>query len=185
MSRRPSDRRAKFLLWITNHVISRVVFHAVRMLWYRKVMGYEIGQNSLILVDVRFSARRRLSIGSGSVVNNGCRIDNRAQVTIGNAVSLSYGTTIFTKGHTLDARDFGTTSAPVRLEDRVWTCAGSVILPGVTMGEGSVALTASVVTKDVGPFEVVGGNPAAFVRRRSQDLDYTTEGHRPWVPFFG
>ena len=186
MARRvPRDRRAKALLWVTNHVASRVFFHAPRMWWYRTVMGYTIGEGSVILVDVRFSARRRLRIGARSVVNNGCRIDNRDEVVIGDAVSLSYGTTIWTKGHVIDSADFRTASAPVTLGDRVWTCAGSVILPGVTMGEGSVALTSSVVTKDVAPYDVVGGNPAAPVRRRSPDLDYVIDDFRPWVPFFG
>lgn len=181
----PRDRRAKLLIWVTNHVVSRVFFHAPRMWWYRNVMCFSIGEGSLILVDVRFSARRRLRIGSHTVVNNGCRIDNRDEVVIGDAVSLSYGTTIWTKGHVIDAPDFRTASAPVIIGDRVWTCAGTVILPGVTMGEGSVSLTSSVVTRDVAPFDVVGGNPATHVRQRSAELDYVIEDFRPWVPFFG
>jgi acetyltransferase-like isoleucine patch superfamily enzyme len=184
-SSRPRDRRAKLLLWMTNHVVSRVIFHAPRMWWYRTVMGYEIGHGSVILVDVRFAARRRLRVGRHSVINNGCRIDNRGHVAIGDGVSLSYGTTIWTKGHVIDASDFRTASAPVTLADRVWTCAGAVILPGVTMGEGSVALTSSVVTKDVAPYEVVGGNPGRPIRKRSEDLEYVIDDYRPWVPFFG
>lgn len=175
---------AKFLLWFTNHVISRVFFHRPRMWWYRSVMDFEIGAGSTILVDVRFSARGHLSIGAHTIVNNGCRIDNRGEVTLGDSVSLSYGTTIYTKGHAIDAGDFHTVSAPVAIRDKAWVCAGATILPGVTLSEGAVVLTGSVVAKDVGAFEVVGGNPAKHVRNRSTDLDYEID-FAPWVPFFG
>jgi maltose O-acetyltransferase len=169
---------------VTNHLISRLFFQRPRLWWYRTVMGFEIGRGSSVLVDVRFSARRNLRIGAHSVVNNGCRIDNRGQVTLGDSVSLSYGTTIYTKGHVIDSSDFHTVSAPVTIRDKVWVCAGATILPGVTLNAGSVVLTGSVVPKDVGAYEVVGGNPAKYVRGRSRDLDYKIDFH-PWMPFFG
>ena len=180
----PRTSLAKLLLWVTNHLVSRLLFHKPRMWWYRSVMGYEIGQGSTVLVDVRFSGRRHMRIGAHSIVNNGCRIDNRGQVTLGDSVSLSYGTTIYTKGHAIDSRDFRTVSAPVTIQDKVWVCAGATVLPGVTLHEGSVVLTGSVVHKDVSAYEVVGGNPAKHVRDRSRDLDYEID-FRPWVPFFG
>ena len=42
----------------------------------------------------------------------------------------------------------------------------SIILPGVTIGEGAVVGAGSVVTKDVEPWSVVVGNPAKFVKKR-------------------
>ena len=177
-------RLSKLLLWMTNHVVSRVFFHRPRMWWYRNVMGYQIGAGSAVLVDVRFSARGNLRIGTHSVVNNGCRIDNRGPVTLGDSVSLSYGATIYTKGHAIDSSDFHTVSAPVIIQDKVWVCAGATVLPGVTLHEGCVVLTGSIVTKNVATFEVVGGNPAQHVRERSRDLEYEIDFH-PWVPFFG
>ena len=187
--RRPARRfrgggRAKLLLWVTNHVVSRIFFHGPRMWWYRSVMAFDIGRGSFVLVDVRFSARGNLRIGDHSVVNNGCRIDNRAMVTIGDSVSMSYGAKIYTKGHAIDSRDFHTVSAPVTIQRRAWVCAGATVLPGVTLHEGAVVLTGSVVAKDVAAFEVVGGNPAQHVRLRSRELDYEIDFH-PWVPFFG
>ena len=40
------------------------------------------------------------------------------------------------------------------------------MLPGVTIGEGAVVAAGSVVTKDVEPFTVVGGNPAKVIKKR-------------------
>ncbi|MBN1304191.1 MAG: 2,3,4,5-tetrahydropyridine-2,6-dicarboxylate N-acetyltransferase, partial [Anaerolineales bacterium] len=46
-----------------------------------------------------------------------------------------------------------------------WIGTGSVILPGITIGEGAVVGANSVVTKNVEPYTVVGGVPAHFIKR--------------------
>lgn len=48
----------------------------------------------------------------------------------------------------------------------VWIGRESVIMPGVTIGDGAVIAAYSVVTRDVEPYTLVGGNPARFIRRR-------------------
>ncbi|MFN8580653.1 MAG: CatB-related O-acetyltransferase [Gemmatimonadaceae bacterium] len=48
----------------------------------------------------------------------------------------------------------------------VWIGYGATIMPGVTIGDGAIVATASVVTRDVPPYAIVGGNPAAVVRYR-------------------
>jgi acetyltransferase-like isoleucine patch superfamily enzyme len=41
---------------------------------------------------------------------------------------------------------------------------GAIILPGVTIGENAVVAAGAVVTKDVAPNMIVGGNPAKFIK---------------------
>lgn len=48
----------------------------------------------------------------------------------------------------------------------VWIGRESVIMPGVTIGDGAIVAAYSVVTKDVAPYTIVGGNPAKFIRTR-------------------
>ena len=48
----------------------------------------------------------------------------------------------------------------------VWIGYGAVIMPGVTIGNGAIIATAAIVTKDVPPYAIVGGNPAALLRYR-------------------
>ncbi|HEY5409513.1 MAG TPA: CatB-related O-acetyltransferase [Caulobacteraceae bacterium] len=55
------------------------------------------------------------------------------------------------------------------LEHDVWIGAHSSILPGVTIATGAVVGANSVVTRSVGPYEIVAGNPARLVRRRFSD----------------
>lgn len=54
---------------------------------------------------------------------------------------------------------------PVRIERNVWIGFDTCVLPGVTIGEGSVVGARSVVTEDVPPYTVVAGNPARVVRQ--------------------
>jgi hypothetical protein len=48
----------------------------------------------------------------------------------------------------------------------VWVTFGSYVLSGVTIGDGAVVATGGVVTKDVPPYAIVGGNPAKVIRYR-------------------
>ena len=59
--------------------------------------------------------------------------------------------------------------APVKICDHAWIGFNSIILKGVTIGNGAVVAAGSVVTKDVAPYTVVGGNPAKVIRVLSQE----------------
>lgn len=48
----------------------------------------------------------------------------------------------------------------------VWIGYGATIMPGVKVGDGAIIATKSVVTKDVAPYSIVGGNPAKEIRKR-------------------
>lgn len=53
----------------------------------------------------------------------------------------------------------------VRIEDNVWIGDKASIMPGVTIGRGSIVAANSVVTKDVPPYCIVGGNPAKIIKQ--------------------
>ena len=58
----------------------------------------------------------------------------------------------------------GYKSAPVVIEDDVWLGFRSIILPGISLGKGSVVGAGAVVTKDVPPYAVVVGNPGRIIK---------------------
>jgi acetyltransferase-like isoleucine patch superfamily enzyme len=60
---------------------------------------------------------------------------------------------------------------PVRVEAWADIGTGSILLPGVTVGKGSIVGAGAVVTRDVPPFAIVAGVPARFARWR--------DGYRP------
>lgn len=65
--------------------------------------------------------------------------------------------------------DFGGTNGDVIIGNDCWICSGAMILSGVTIGDGAVVAAGSVVTKNVEPYSVVGGNPARFIKWRFDD----------------
>jgi maltose O-acetyltransferase len=56
---------------------------------------------------------------------------------------------------------------PVIIEDDVWLGERVIILPGVTIGKGSIIGAGAVVAKNVPPYSIAVGNPALVVKKRS------------------
>lgn len=61
------------------------------------------------------------------------------------------------------------TKGDIVLKDDVWIGANVVICSGVTINQGAVVAAGSIVTKDVPPYAIVGGNPARVIRYRFDD----------------
>ena len=61
------------------------------------------------------------------------------------------------------------------VEDDVWIGLGSIVLSGVTIGKGSIIAAGSVVTKDVEPYAIYGGNPAKKIKNRFDSLEDSKE----------
>lgn len=100
-------------------------------------------------------------------------IEASGGVKIGSYFHVGRGLTIFSSVHNhKDAKkipyDDVVIASPVRIEDFVWCGANVTILPGVTIGEGAIVGAAAVVTKDVNPLAIVGGNPARVIGQRDR-----------------
>ena len=121
---------------------------------------------------VRYSESPALIIGDHCYVGHGCAFTVGDRITIGNDCYIAGGVRMFdTSGHPTDpaARRAGLPTPqdkvrPIMIADNVWIGANATICPGVTVGEGSVIGTESVVTRDVPPYTLVAGNPARQIR---------------------
>lgn len=63
----------------------------------------------------------------------------------------------------------------VVIKDDVWIGYGTVILSGVTIGQGSIVAAGSVVTKDIEPYAIYGGNPAHKIKDRFANEEQKSE----------
>jgi chloramphenicol O-acetyltransferase type B len=61
------------------------------------------------------------------------------------------------------------TKGETRIGNDVWIGYGAMILSGIVVGDGAVIGAASVVTKDVPPYGIVGGNPAKLIKHRFEN----------------
>lgn len=108
-----------------------------------------------------------ISLGDRVYMNFQCVILDCNRVDIGADVMFGPGVHVYAATHPLDPdeRIKGPEgSLPVRIDDKVWIGGGSIVLPGVTIGEGSTIGAGSVVTKDVPPYVLAVGNPCRVVR---------------------
>jgi len=130
-------------------------------------MGYEAG-------DYSYGCPEVMSWGEG------------AKVKIGSFCSLAGGTKVLLGGNhrsdwvttypfsVLDEPALGIqghpyTNGDVLIGNDVWIGMSCVIMSGVTIGDGACVAACSVVTKDVPPYSIVGGNPARVIRKRFTD----------------
>lgn len=88
-------------------------------------------------------------------------------VVIGNNVRIGPGARLLAAGHEIVAPDFRDTGGEIRIGNDCWVGAGALVLPGVTMGDGSVVAAGAVVTRDVPAYAVVAGVPARVIRQRN------------------
>lgn len=139
--------------------------YAKRILYV--LAGFKVGVKTSIQ-NVRFFHFGKLKIGKNSIVNSGVYLDNRRGITIGNNVVLAHNSKIYTLGHDINDYGFITKGREVIIQDYVIVFSNALIMPGVTLKKGAVVLPGSVVTKNVEPMTVVGGNPAKEVMKRKQ-----------------
>jgi len=137
------------------------------------------GGKSCIHRGCKFFHVGKVSIGKNTVINFGCYLDNRRGITIGNNVGIAHNTKIYTLGHDFDDQQFKTKGAAVTINDHVFIFSNAITMPGVTIGEGAIVLAGSVVTKDIEPWMIVGGNPARKIRERRRDINYK-QVYRYW-----
>ncbi|TJW44415.1 MAG: CatB-related O-acetyltransferase [Mesorhizobium sp.] len=62
--------------------------------------------------------------------------------------------------------EYLTSKGPIVVGNDVWIGSRAVVMSGVTIGNGAIIAAGSVVTKDVAPYTLVGGNPAKLIKRR-------------------
>lgn len=145
--------------------------HRVRKAAYRAA-GMRIPRSSSIHWRAEFYAPERIVVGENCTIGDSCFLDGRSGLTIGNNVNLGSHVSIYTREHDVNSPVFAETGGPVSIGDYAWVSSHTIILPGVTIGEGAVVAAGAVVTKDVPAFAIAGGVPAKVVGERNRDLRY-------------
>jgi galactoside O-acetyltransferase len=122
----------------------------------------------------------RIKIGSYVHIATACMLGARGGIEIGDFSSLSQGVRIFTaiddfsgkrlSNSTVPQDLAGVQSAPVTIGRYVPVGSGSIILPGVQVGEGAAVGAMSLVPQSLREWTIYSGNPAKAVGARSREL---------------
>lgn len=114
----------------------------------------------------------RIRVGRTFGVNSGTYINGVGGVEIGDFVLIGSNVTLSSGRHPIEGPIpvFSRQSVPAKItvKDDVWIGAGAVIMPGITLAEGTVIGANAVVTKDTEPYSVYVGVPAKRLRSRLQ-----------------
>ena len=160
--------RPRLLFWtLCARMLPEHTLCALRSRCYR-MAGCQIGRSVALMGRLNFigsgSIAPRLQIGEGCLIAHGviCGLDDK--ITVGRNVSIGPYVKLYTATHSLG---FGSrrmalnvTAKPIVIEDGAWVGIDSLIMPGVTLGQGCVVSAGSVVTSSVPPNTLVSGNPA-------------------------
>jgi maltose O-acetyltransferase len=141
-----------------------------------RLFGVRIGERTLVLgkMDLAGPGRiwERFQIGEESQITTPFFADLNDRVTIGSRVAVAHHAVLVTTNHAIGPpgrRSAHAEYGPIVIEDGCWIGARVTILPGVTIGRGSVVAAGAVVAADVPPNTLVGGVPAKPIKTLSGD----------------
>lgn len=151
---------------------TNVIFERGVMVFHPE--SIEIGSNVYVGHNTILKGyyKNTMKIGDHTWIGQGCFFHSAGGLTIGKAVGVGPMVKILTAQHEYsDNFDIPVMSKdlnfkPVVLEDGCNIGIGSIILPGILIGEGAVVGAGSIVTKDVKAYSIVAGNPARLLRGR-------------------
>lgn len=160
-----------FSLW---QYLLAVMFISPLRVWLLRVFGARIGKNTVIerirLINLYRMGICGITIGDNCFLGDGVTLDTAERITLENDVTLSFDVMVLThtnvgyKNHPVQEHIPSVANSTV-FKKGCFVGVRSVILPGVTIGEGAAVAAGAVVTKDVPAKTLVGGVPAKVIRK--------------------
>ena len=140
---------------------------------WNRVIG-NIGSGCRLAPGIRIAHPDKLVVGDGVIIESGTIINASAGVEIGSHTVISSDCSLWTGNHRYydgESLPYDNTSYPdgICIGECVWIGHKAIIVPGVKIGEGAVVGMGAVVTKDVPPLAIVGGNPAQILKMRDAE----------------
>lgn len=163
-------RPRQHLLSALSRAIPRQVGHELRAQLLR-LRGVRVGDGASFadtptLTGPEPESIGKFHVGAGCDIDIGCTFELGESITLGERVTIGPQTLIITTTHELGKREHRAgpvVRRPVVIHAGAWVGARVIILPGVTIGEGAIVDSGSVVNKDVAPHTRVRGTPARQV----------------------
>lgn len=139
-----------------------------------KIFGAKIGKNFLIspcrYFDYWYAGFSHLEVGDNCHIASGTLLDLREKIILENHVTIAERCVILTHSNVGDdkhplQKHFPFVAGRVHVKEGSFVGANSVVLPGITIGPHSCVMAGSIVSRNVPPHTLVGGNPLRIVRK--------------------
>lgn len=128
----------------------------------------DLGENVSVLAPINADYGTLTRIGDETFINHNAYFMDGGTITIGSHCFIGPNCGLYTANHPLLAQERNQgyeTARPIVIEDNVWIGADVTILPGVTIGAGSVIGAKSLVNKDIPDHVLAVGNPCKVLRK--------------------
>ena len=129
----------------------------------KELFGDNLGEGAMVMPPLKGVCFDRVHIGKNVMIMPECLMMSRGGITIEDHAMIAANVQLISNNHDLHDRQL-LICKPVHIGRNAWIGAGATILPGVTVGENAVVAAGAVVTKDVAPNTIVGGNPAKLIK---------------------
>ena len=142
----------------------------------REIFG-SMGKGVHVDIDFHCEYGKHIFVGDKVIINMNCTFVDNNRIDIGNNVLIAPNVQIYTATHSIKINErmvhewseseeiCRTYALPVKIEDGVWIGGGSIILPGVIIGQNSVIGAGSVVTHSIPANCVAVGNPCRVIKQ--------------------
>lgn len=165
----PKPRRLRRILWCA---VNATIFRLAATRYLRcvrhgllRLFGAEVDRDALIYASCKIFAPWNLKVGR-ACIGPSTELYNKAPITIGNDSVISQGSFLCTASHEISSLMLPLKTAPISIGNNVWVAADAFVGPGVEIADGAVVGARSVVTRAVGSYTVVAGNPAVKIKER-------------------
>ncbi len=132
---------------------------------FGKIIGKTVDNSSTVFTPFQTNFGKFINIGKNVFINHGCSFLDLGGITIEDDVLIGPNVQLITENHPIKpAERKSLVLDSILIKKNAWIGGGSIILPGVTVGENSVVAAGSVVTKNVPDNVVVAGVPARLIK---------------------
>jgi len=165
----PVRHKLKIHLWkIINRTIFRIIPNQMRkpriilLRSFGAKLANTVNINRLAIIDHPWN----LSMGDLSSLGECSWAYCLDKITIGKKCCIGKDAYLITGNHDISSTTFEQTTKPITIDDGCWVSTGSYILPGVTLSRFTVVAAQSLVNKSTDEYDIIGGNPARFIKKR-------------------
>ncbi len=162
-----SNRLARLAWWAVYRLLFRWSprpLHHWRSFLLR-CFGARLGPGCHIYASAKIWAPWNLECGSRACIADGAEVYNPVKISIGEGAVISQDAYLCAASHDYADPAFSHIHGTIVIGKKAWVGARAIVLLGKTIGDRSVVGAGSVVTKDVPPDSVCGGNPARVVKK--------------------
>lgn len=167
--------------WSVREVIALHIWRICWLLLYRstpkhffnrwrlfilRVFGCKVEGQPFVFPSSKIFAPWLLHLGIKCCLGPHSEIYNLGPVYIGARTTISQYCYICNGSHDFSKENLPLLIGNIKISNNAFLGAKSIVLPGINIGEYAIVGAGAVVTKDVEPWTVVGGNPAKFIKKR-------------------